>query len=110
MDGWFVSNEYPTFDCADDCILAEFLLAYFKAGHVWAAVAAGSKGLGSRRQRVQPDQILAHKLFLPPLPWQRKVKGVMARADQLRVEYDRMAADLDALMPAALDRVFRGEL
>jgi type I restriction enzyme S subunit len=67
LDGHFVSNEYPTFDCDETKIQPEFLEAYFKNPEVWQKVAVGSKGLGDRRQRVQPEQVLAHKFWLPPL-------------------------------------------
>lgn len=109
-DGWFVSNEYPTFRCDPERVVASFLVAYFKPKEIWRSVAEGSKGLGDRRQRVQPSQILRHTLWLPPLE-------VQLRAEQIgteRLAAGRLRADssaaLDALLPAVLDRAFRGEL
>lgn len=107
FDGYYVSNEYPMFDCDPSQITAEFLFAYFKAASVWSAVAAGSKGLGDRRQRVQPAQVLSHRLMIPPLSWQHQISLVMKQVSALhRFE----AAEIDALLPAILDRAFRGEL
>jgi type I restriction enzyme S subunit len=64
-DGMFISNEYPTFDCIDGVVRPEFMSAYFKAPHIWRQVAAGSKGLGNRRQRVEPEQIMKHVAWIP---------------------------------------------
>ncbi len=109
-DGCFVSGEYPTFECDPEHINANFLNAYFKAPSIWATVAMGSKGLGDRRQRVQPTQVLLHRLMLPPLEWQQRITTVQAKMDAVRRLQAETAAELDALLPAVLHRAFRGEL
>jgi len=110
FDGAFVSQEYPTFDCDSRQVRAEFLAAYFKPGHIWTSVAAGSKGLGHRRQRVQPAHLLAHELWIPPTAWQDRLAEVQVEADALKRLQAETAAELDALLPALLDRAFKGEL
>lgn len=110
FDGAFVSAEYPTFDCDPTQIRAEFLAAYFRAAHVWKAVAAGSKGLGNRRQRVQPEQVLAHQVWLPPMAWQDRLAEVQREVDALRQLQIETTAELDALLPAILDKAFKGQL
>jgi type I restriction enzyme S subunit len=110
FNGCFVSNEYPTFECDRSSATPEFLAAYFRAPAVWAQVAAGSKGLGDRRQRVQPGQLLSHELYLPPLAWQERIGGVMAELRSLGEVTRKTGEELDGLMPAILDRAFRGEL
>jgi len=110
FDGAFVSQEYPTFECDPQCVRAEFLVAYFRPSHVWKDVARGSKGLGDRRQRVQPEQILAHELWLPPIDWQNRLAKVHAEVDGLKRLQAETAAELDALLPAILDKAFKGEL
>lgn len=110
FDGFFVSNEYPMFACKADKVLVDFLAAYFKSPSVWRSVAEGSSGLGDRRQRVQPAQLLKHELLLPPLEWQRKI----ARIRQSVATHSRIHAEslpvIDALLPAILDRAFKGDL
>ena len=110
FDGAFVSQEYPTFKCDPHRIRAEFLVAYFKPAHVWKDVAIGSKGLGDRRQRVQPPQILNHELWLPPLTWQNRLTEVRAEVDVLKCLQAETAGELGALLPAILDRAFKGEI
>ncbi|MBI4660601.1 MAG: restriction endonuclease subunit S [Verrucomicrobia bacterium] len=110
FDGAFVSQEYPTFDCDPQQVCSEFLAAYFKPAHLWKAVAAGSKGLGDRRQRVQPAQLLKHELWLPPIAWQNRLGEVQVEVDALKRLQAETAAELDALLPALLDRAFKGGL
>jgi type I restriction enzyme S subunit len=110
FDGAFVSQEYPTFKCDPHRIRAEFLVAYFKPAHVWKDIAIGSKGLGDRRQRVQPPQILNHELWLPPITWQNRLAEVRAEIDGLRYLQVETAGELGALLPAILDRAFKGEI
>ncbi len=110
FNGDFVSSEYPTFDCLLTHVRPEFLVAYFKPAHVWKVVAAGSKGLGDRRQRVQPAQVLAHEIWLPPLEWQNRLADVQVQVDALKHVQTETAAEIDAMLPAVLDRAFRGQL
>jgi type I restriction enzyme S subunit len=110
FDGYFVSNEYPTFDCHPTEARAEFVAAYFKSPAVWKEVATGSKGLGDRRQRVQPEKILSHTVWLPPMNWQNQIAQVQARVDTLKKLQAKTAAELDALLPSILDKAFKGEL
>ncbi len=109
FDGHFTSNEYPTFDCDTAMIRPEFLASYFKAKHVWEEVARGSKGLGDRRQRVHPEQVLNHRLLLPPLDWQIRIAKTYAHRPRLATLQAETAKELDALLPAVLDRAFAGQ-
>ena len=77
FDGYFVSNEYPTFDCNPDLALPEFLRAYFSSPAIWRELSAGSKGLGDRRQRVQPASLIAHRLLVPPMKVQEQLLRVV---------------------------------
>jgi type I restriction enzyme S subunit len=110
FDGYFVSNEYPTFECHPNQARAEFVAGYFKSPFVWKEVAAGSKGLGDRRQRVQPERILSHKIWLPPMEWQNRIAQVQMQVDALKNIQAQTAAELDALLPSILDKAFKGEL
>ena len=47
-------------------------------------MATGSKGLGDRRQRVEPEQVLEHQLWLPPIEEQAKLAEVSAELNALK--------------------------
>lgn len=110
FDGRFVSNEYPTFDCNPRRVVPEFLYAYFKAPRLWPQIAAGSKGLGDRRQRVQPEQLLKHRLMLPPLDWQYRIAEAAAQVSKLRRVQEATTVELEALLPSVLARAFTGAI
>jgi len=66
------------------------------------------------QQRVPTSFIREKRVLVPPLPEQRRI---VAELDALQAEVDRLkalqaatAAELDALLPAILDRAFKGEL
>jgi type I restriction enzyme, S subunit len=110
FDGYFVSQEYPTFTCNSGLACAEFLWAHFRHPSVWQALAAGSKGLGHRRQRVQPARLFEYRLWVPPLDAQHEIQVVQSKVNALRHLQSETAAELDALMPSILDKAFKGEL
>ncbi len=110
FDGCFVSNEYPMFACKPSDVLPDFLAAYFQSPEVWRAIAEGSSGLGDRRQRVQPAQVLRHEFMLPPMEWQRKIAQVRKSVAAHAAAHSEVVPELDALLPAILDRAFKGGL
>jgi type I restriction enzyme, S subunit len=67
MDGWFVSNEYPTFDIDEERIRSDFVALTIFRPAAWRGLAAMTVGMGHRRQRLQPDAFLAYEISLPPL-------------------------------------------
>jgi hypothetical protein len=53
---------------------------------------------------------LNHELWLPPLTWQNRLAEVRAEVDVLKCLQAETAGELGALLPAILDRAFRGEI
>lgn len=66
------------------------------------------KGLGHRRQRVQPAQILRHIAWIPPMASQERLAVVHAEVGGLECLQAETINKLDALLPAIVDRAFRG--
>jgi type I restriction enzyme S subunit len=89
FDGAFVSNEFPCFDVQRDRVLPRYLRWMFSLPRVWAALAEGSKGMGDRRKRVHPEQLLAYQAPLPPLDVQRRI---VARLDSVEARLTTMSA------------------
>ncbi len=94
FDGYFTSNEYPSFSLDRSRLEPGFLEAYFQFPNVWQDIAMGSKGVGSRRIRVQPDKVLAHRIPLPPLVEQQ---ALVASLDALAEKTREVEAHLDAV-------------
>jgi type I restriction enzyme S subunit len=63
---------------------------------------------------VNSKKLKALPLSLPPLPEQRRIvaylDGLQAKVDELKRLQADSAAELDALLPAILDRAFKGQL
>lgn len=94
FDGHFTSNEYPSFSLDRSRLEPGFLKAYFQFPRVWQEIAMGSKGVGSRRIRVQPDKVLAQQIPLPSLAEQQ---AIVARLDALAGKTRELEAHLDAV-------------
>lgn len=109
FEGRYVSNEYPTYSpIAGEC-RGEWVFAHFKHERVWATLASGSKGIGARRERVNPARLLACEAWVPPIPEQDRIAEVLA-AQRRFVAIDTFQKDADALRRAILSKAFRGEL
>lgn len=109
FDGCYVSNEYPAFSPVATVARAEWVFAYFKAERVWAALASGSKGIGARRERVNPNRLLEHEAWVPPLEDQNRIAEILAAQRRLWT-VDTFRRDEIALRQAILSMAFRGEL
>lgn len=108
-DGTFVSNEFPTFDINPEHASPSFLYAYFRSPGVWESIARGSKGLGDRRQRVKPDQVLNHQLWLPPRRQLDLLAASVPVVVGLRSRHAAIREANTALLSATLERLFAPE-
>lgn len=105
-DGAFVSNEFPAFDIDPNRASPEFLYAYFRSPLVWEAIAQSSKGLGDRRQRVQPTQLLNHRLWLPPRQQLELLASAVPGLVELKARDAAIREAKAAVLPATLERLF----
>ncbi|WP_133510307.1 restriction endonuclease subunit S [Candidatus Thiosymbion oneisti] len=113
-DQHHVSNEFPAFACVTDRILPEFMLAYFSTPVVWEAIKRKVTGIGggagNRRIRLKEDVLLSDEIWLPPIRWQQKIKTTTEQLAIAKQDRESAGLQLDALLPAILDRAFKGEL
>jgi len=114
FDGHHVSNEFPTFACTTNRVLPEFLLAYFSTASVWEdlkrKVTGIGGGAGNRRIRLKEKVLLSEEIWLPPIKWQYTIKATSEKLAVTKEARDSTAIQLDALLPAILDKAFKGEL
>ena len=109
FDGAFVSNEFPTFSVKPDRALSGYLGWLFRWPETWRLLRLKSVGLGDRRQRVHPEQLLAHEIFLPAVEDQRRI---VARLDSAargvggrRSGADTVDVEITATLRAAFARI-----
>ncbi len=108
FDGYFVSNEFPTFDTDPEQLDARWLATLLRSPDRWAELATSSKGLGVRRQRVPVASVLAYELWLPPIEQQREMVDTVMRLHTAETTRDRADLLTKALLPAALNEAFAG--
>ncbi|SRR5713226_2486486 len=105
FDGWFVSNEFPTFDVNPEELDARWLAAYLRSPDRWAELATRSRGLGLRRQRIPSDAVLAYEIWLPPYDEQQKFLALGDRIVTMQAGYRHLMQITDALPQSALNHV-----
>lgn len=114
FDGHYLSNEFPVFECDEEFIIPEFLLAYFQSPKIWEdlkrKVTGIGGGAGNRRIRLKENIFLSESIWLPPIEWQKKIKSIAKKLQSLQDDYSQSDAELDALLPSILDKAFKGEL
>jgi type I restriction enzyme, S subunit len=109
-DGCVVSTEFPVFEVNEDRVLHEVLDTYFRTPSVWPEIAGESTGTNVRRRRLNPQDFLDYEMPLPSRDTQITLRKVRAEVDALKRLQAETAAELAALLPAILDRAFKGEL
>jgi type I restriction enzyme S subunit len=110
LAGWFASPEYRTFRCVNDKLRPEYAAKIFKTPWFLGQLSSLSRGVGARRERTRPEAFLALRIPLPSYERQGQLLRVLARDSELRGHAAQVRSELDALMPALLDRAFRGGL
>lgn len=107
FDGYFVSNEFPSFDVDTGRVDVRWLSWYLRSRDRWTELGGSSKGIGVRRQRVPVDAVLNYQLPLPPLPYQRKVVAAIAKLEAVSIEREKADRLMAALMTAAVNARFK---
>ena len=109
-DSCVVSTEFPVFEVNEERVLNEVLDVYFRTPAVWPEISSASTGTNVRRRRLNPRDFLDYKMSLPSRRTQFVLRKVSEDVDALKRMQAETAEELDALLPAVLDRAFKGEL
>lgn len=110
LAGWFVSPEYRTFRCVPTESRPRYLVPLVRTEWFWRKLATATRGVGARRERTRPEQFLNIELPMPTIDQQKRGEALFAEVDALKRLQAETVAELDALLPAILDRAFNGEL
>lgn len=80
--GSHLSPEFPTYDIDPAFALPEYVREIVSHPSFRDLAAAQSRGMGGRKERVNPDAILDVVVDLPPLLEQRRVVDILRHADE----------------------------
>jgi hypothetical protein len=76
----YASSEFPTFTVTERAIPG-FIRLLTQRSELWAAMAANSKGMGGRRERLSPLDFLAVRATFPPIADQRRIVDLIVALD-----------------------------
>lgn len=110
LAGWFVSPEYRTFRCIPAESRPAYLAALVRTEWFWGKLSSATRGVGARRERTRPEQFLALEIPMPDVEQQKRGESLFAGVYALKKLQAETATEIDALLPAILDRAFKGEL
>ncbi|MFZ3058406.1 MAG: restriction endonuclease subunit S [Candidatus Methanoperedens sp.] len=93
-------------------VSVEYLYRYFQTPSYWAQITDEKKGTG--QPNVNGKKLANIRVPTPPLPEQRRIvaylDALQTNVDALRRLQAEIVAELDALLPAVLDRAFKGKM
>jgi type I restriction enzyme S subunit len=110
LSRYFASPEYRTFSTIGGQCLPEYLSAIVSTAWFHGFLADATRGQGARRERTRPELFLKIRLPMPNLEDQGRGADVFRQLDAVMPEVQKSRAELEAMMPAILDRAFKGEL
>lgn len=108
----YASGEFPTFT-VNDRVVPAFMRLLTQRSELWAAMAANSKGMGGRRERLSPLDFLKVRVAVPPAPEQRRIVSLISALDDAIAAGEREAAtcaELTVAMRRALPKGDQVEL
>lgn len=110
LSGRYVSPEYRTFRCNSDELRSDYLEMLVPTEWFWGRLSTMTRGVGARRERIRPELFLDMELPMPTLADQQHGMEVFRRLLGTYSDRVLIPSELDAMLPAILDRAFRGEL
>jgi hypothetical protein len=66
--------------------------------------------MGGRRERTRPEQFLKMKLPMPNIDQQKYAVAIFEKVSQMQVARSDALEKVEGLLPAILDKAFKGEL
>lgn len=109
-DGLVVSTEFPVFEIDAKIMLPEVLDTYFRSPEIWPSLSSQSGGTNVRRRRLNPNDFLNLEMPWPGQTTQAAIRQCVSRVSAIGILQAETAAELDAMLPAILDKAFKGEL
>jgi type I restriction enzyme S subunit len=95
-----------------DTVSVDYLYRYFQSTSYWKQIADESKGTG--QPNLNGSKLVKLKVPIAPPDEQRRIvaelNALQAEVDALKRLQAETSAELDALLPALLDRAFKGDL
>lgn len=109
FDGLFVSHEFPTFDIVTERAIFGYIAHLARWPDLHTALSKQTSGMGSRRQRVNIDQLLSTSVPIPDIDEQQRVverlDAILNRADAVQERRTSFSRLVDSLNESLVRRI-----
>lgn len=109
-DQLVVSTEFPVFEIDEAIMLPEVVDTYFRSPEVWPSLSGQSGGTNVRRRRLNPQDFLNLEMPWPSESTRIAIRDSVNRIANITRLQNETATELDAMLPAILDKAFKGDL
>lgn len=109
-DGRYGSHRYLTFVPRESVATSNFICFHLLSRDGLHAVSEASPGSADRNRTLNTKLLLQAQVPVPPLAQQLWFDQLHAQVNAIKRQQAETSAELDALMPAILDKAFKGEL
>ena len=105
---------FPLAPKVKDLVLPSFLFWFLRTAYFKDRMIRKVIGTTQSRKRLSKDDVLEELISLPPLEEQRRIVAYLDKvsktAESVRKLQQKTEEELEALVPAILDKAFKGEL
>lgn len=107
LDGAIVSSHYFLYSFKEE-ILNKKYLEYFSRTN-WFFEQVVAKG-STNYAAIRPKQVLNYQIPLPPIETQNRIVSILDKLNSIKINHTEANKELSQLIPALLDKAFKGEL
>lgn len=108
-DGLFLSPVYISFEAFENYNI-KYVAEYCKMSSTWKKMLDVSKGIGARRNSIYASDFLKIEIPAPPLQEQNRIVSLLEKLNEVKANNIQTEKELTELLPALLDKAFKGEL
>jgi type I restriction enzyme, S subunit len=108
--GWVGSHRYITCLPNLDLINPEFLFYYFRTQEGVEKLSSASPGTVDRNRTLNTKLLHQIKIPVPDLSLQKEFVDLLHNVNAIKEQHSKTEKELSELMPALLDKAFKGEL
>ncbi len=107
LDGAIVSSHYFLYSFIEEKLNRKYLEYFSRTNWFFEQVVA--KG-STNYAAIRPKQVLNYKIPLPSIEEQNRIVSVIEKLNSVKTNHSETEKELTQLMPALLDKAFKGEL
>lgn len=109
FEGLFLSPVYSTFTTIENNNI-KYVAEFCKLPTTWQKMLDVSKGIGARRNSIYANDFLKLEIPFPPIEEQNRIVSLLNKLNAVKANHTVIEKELTDLMPALMDKAFKGEL